>query len=252
MDAVRTTGLTAGSEKWILADCAAGRSRTRQRSRRDAARSRGCCRGAAAADGRWAAARSWARACAQTTDFSVWSPLADADISEARMRLTSRVAVVGATLVAGWFAATAAAADMSAMTVGVGDKASLSTPDRATAFVPVTVVCPQMTQQDSGSVTVNIVQTLGSKSTSGSGSTAIVCDGQAHAYTVAVTTAGGADRWRAGAAQVSASGAAAGYGEPQQICGTSSTGETQCNTWTPYMYPQASTGPSAITLTTPN
>lgn len=167
------------------------------------------------------------------------------------MKLIWSVVAVGIALSAGLPLAAPAAAAVDTMTVATGSSAPLSTPDRITAFVPVTVACPQMTQQDSGSVTVQLSQTLGSKSTSGSGSTTIICDGASHDYTVAVPTAG-ADRWRAGAAQVSARASAAGYGEPYQVCVTSSTGDTQCSTWTPYMYPEASTNPSAITLTTPN
>jgi hypothetical protein len=108
-----------------------------------------------------------------------------------------------------------------------------------------------MTQQDSGTVTVSLSQTLGSKSTYGSGSAAVTCDGQSHDYVVPVLAADGG-RWRAGAAQASASASASGYGEPQQVCITNRDGQTECSTWTPYIRASASAGTTTITLTTPN
>ena len=156
-------------------------------------------------------------------------------------------------ILSSWPAAPATAAEASGMSASVTGAGIVSTPDRSTATVPVTVQCDALADQASGNIDVMLVQTLGSKSTQGTGSTNVVCDGAPHNYEVVVPTTDDA-RWREAEATVSLSGEAEGYGEPQQVCieGPDENGEiiVECHEWTPHMIVHMASDPAPIELVT--
>ncbi len=156
-------------------------------------------------------------------------------------------------ILSSWLGAPATAAEASGMSASVTGAGIVSTPDRSTATVPVTVRCDAFADQVSGHIDVTLVQTLGSKSSQGTGSSKVVCDGAPHDYEVIVPTTADA-RWREAAATVSLSGEAEGYGEPQQVCieGPDDKGEiiVECYKWTPHMVVNMASDPAPIELVT--
>src|SRR5262245_37179839 len=132
-----------------------------------------------------------------------------------RSRLVAGSAAIASALL--WAAPTAIAAEERGMSASVGSTGLISTPDRGTATVPVTVRCDEIEDQVSGSVAVTLTQTLGSKTSAGTGSADVVCNGLPHDYQV-VVPATSDTRWRQARATVSLTGQADGYGAPQQVC----------------------------------
>ena len=173
------------------------------------------------------------------------------------MTLRSRLVVAGSAVIASalvWAAPTAAAAEERGMSAGVADTGVISTPNRETATVPVTVLCDQIEDQVSGYVAVTLTQTLGSKTSAGTGRADVVCNGLPHEYQV-VVTATSDTRWRQAAATVSLTGQADGYGAPQQVCHSFMNPDgsitTICETWTPQLHLSVATDPMPIQLVTP-
>jgi hypothetical protein len=153
-----------------------------------------------------------------------------------------------------WSAPTAIAAEEHGMSASVSGTGVISTPGRATAAVPVIVRCDEIEDQVSGSVAVTLTQTLGSKTSEGTGSAAVVCDGVPHGYQVVVPAAGDTG-WREAGATVSLTGQAEGYAAPQQICrqimNPDGSISVICETWTPQIRLSVATDPMPIQLVTP-
>ncbi len=169
-----------------------------------------------------------------------------------RRRATAAAPIVAA-LLSSWLAPCATAAEANGMSASVSGPGIVSTPDRDTATVPVTVRCDAFADQVSGHIDVTLVQTLGSKSSQGTGSAEVVCDGAPHDYEVIVPTTDDA-KWREAEATITLSGEAEGYGEPQQVCieGPDENGEivVECDTWTPHMFVDMASDPAPIELVT--
>lgn len=140
------------------------------------------------------------------------------------------------------------------MSAIVGSTGVISTPGRATATVPVTVRCDEIEDQVSGYVAVTVTQTLGSKTSEGTGSADVVCDGLPHGYQV-VVPASGDTGWREAGATVSLTGQAEGYAAPQQVCRQFMNADGSltviCDTWTPQIHLSVATDPMPIQLVTP-
>jgi hypothetical protein len=153
-----------------------------------------------------------------------------------------------------WAAPTATAAEEHGMSANVSGTGVISTPGRATATLPVTVRCDQIEDQVSGYVTVTLTQTLGSKTSDGTGSTDVVCDGLPHGYQVVIPATGDTG-WREAGATVSLTGQAEGYAAPQQICrqimNPDGSISVICETWTPQIRLSVATDPMPIQLVTP-
>ena len=174
------------------------------------------------------------------------------------MKFRSRLVVAGSAVIAStlvWAAPTATAAEQHGMSADVGSTGVISTPNRETATVPVTVGCDPIEDQVSGYVTVTLTQTLGSKTSTGTGSADVVCDGLPRDYQV-VVTATDDTRWRQAAATVGLTGQADGYGTPQQVCHSVMNPDgsitTICETWTPQLHLSVATDPTPIQLVTPH
>jgi hypothetical protein len=174
------------------------------------------------------------------------------------MTVRSRFEVVGSAVIASalvWAAPTATAAEQHGMSADVGSTSVISTPNRETATVPITVGCDPIADQVSGYVTVIPAQTLGSKTSTGTGSVDVVCDGLPHDYQAAVTATTDTP-WRQAGATVSLIGQADGYGTPQQVCHSvmnpDGTITTICETWTPQLHLSAATDPMPIQLVAPH
>jgi hypothetical protein len=153
-----------------------------------------------------------------------------------------------------WAASTATAAEEHGMSANVSGTGVISTPGRATATLPVTVRCDQIEDQVSGYVTVTLTQTLGSKTSDGTGSTDVVCDGLPRGYQVVIRATGDTG-WREAGATVSLTGQAEGYAAPQQICrqimNPDGSISVICETWTPQIRLSVATDPMPIQLVTP-
>jgi hypothetical protein len=152
------------------------------------------------------------------------------------------LSIVGFT-VAGAVLFTGAALAYTSMTISLDNSAKLVS--QSEAEVSLTVSCDAIENQTSGSVDVSLAQQSGSKTTSATGSTAIVCDGQLHSYVVPVIATGG--RWHNGDATVSATGQASGT-RTITVCSSDRDGNVECSTGTVNQYDRGSAGPQAITL----
>ena len=171
-------------------------------------------------------------------------------IRRSRLVVAESVLIVSALV---WAAPTATAAEERGMSAGVGSTGVISTPNRETASVPATVRCDEIEDQVSGYVSVTLTQTLGSKTSAGTGSADVVCDGLPHDYQV-VIPATSRTLWRQAAATVSLTGQADGYGAPQQVCRSVLNPDgsitTVCETWTPQLHLFVATDPMPIQLVT--
>jgi hypothetical protein len=151
-------------------------------------------------------------------------------------------------------APTASAAEEHGMSASVGSTGVISTPGRGAATVSVTVRCDAIEDQVSGYVAVALTQTLGSKTSEGTGSADVVCDGLPHGYQVVVPATGDTG-WREAGATVGLTGQADGYGAPQQVCRAIMNPDGSisviCETWTPELHLSVATDPMPIRLVTP-
>jgi hypothetical protein len=129
------------------------------------------------------------------------------------------------------------------MTISFASNAKIVS--KTEADLPFSVSCDALPNQTTGSVDVSVSQTMGSNTTTATGSSAITCDGQTHNYVVALVTSNG--RWHNGPAAVSASGEAEGY-YTVTSCGPDGNGGQKCVTTTTDVRDEGSAGPSAITL----
>lgn len=129
------------------------------------------------------------------------------------------------------------------MTISFGAKAKIVS--KTEADLPISVSCDVVPNQTTGSVDVTVSQTVGSNTTTATGSTPITCDGQTHDYGVALVTTNG--RWHNGPADISASGEADGYYSVTS-CGPDGFGGVKCTTTKADVRDQGSAGPSTITL----
>jgi hypothetical protein len=96
---------------------------------------------------------------------------------------------------------------------------------KSQAELRVAVACAPLSSQVSGSVSVTLTQSSGSKATTATGSAPITCDGQTHEYVLEVVAVDG--RWHNGDATVSAVGTATGATAPG-ACGVDSNGSLVC------------------------
>lgn len=110
-------------------------------------------------------------------------------------------------LTVGVTCAGAGAAVEGPLTVSFGGTGTIAS--KLEADVLVTVTCAALVNQTDGSVTVSLGQDSGPKQAAGSGSAAIVCDGNAHSYFVRVFATTG--RWHNGTSSATATGIADGY-----------------------------------------
>src|SRR5215470_6986805 len=116
------------------------------------------------------------------------------------MRPTTKVLLAGFVAALGLVASGSASGEISSFTVD--SRATLSA-DRAGATVTGTITC---TEGDAASVSVNIVQVVGRKLTTASGSTEISCTGAVQGWSAAAHTFGTTTlRLSPGAATVGAS-----------------------------------------------
>ena len=149
--------------------------------------------------------------------------------------------IVGAAvLTAGVISAGAGAAIEGPLTVSFGGRGTIAS--KLEADVLVTVTCAALVNQTDGSVTVSLGQDSGPKQAAGSGSTAIVCDGNAHSYSVRVFATTG--RWHNGPSTASATGIADGF-----VTVTTCNGDnTICATGNVPAEDSGVGGPATITL----
>jgi hypothetical protein len=111
------------------------------------------------------------------------------------------------------------------MTISFGSNAKIVS--KTEADLAISVSCAALPNQRTGSVEVSVSQTVGSNTTTATGSTPITCDGQVHNNSVALVTTNG--RWHNGPADVSASGEADGYYSVTS-CGPDGNGGVKCVT----------------------
>ena len=152
-------------------------------------------------------------------------------------------------LVAGLSAATAvfgtAVFADGSLTISVAPAGRIASQDQAD--VSVTVACAPLSPQTDGSVVVSLTQQSGSKTTTGTGSTSIDCDGQSHNHVV--TTVASTGRWHNGPATATATATADGY-YSTTACGTDSNGDVVCTINQAAARDSGSSGPTIVTLGT--
>ena len=148
--------------------------------------------------------------------------------------------VAAAVLAAGVISAAAGAAVEGPLTVSFGGNGRIAS--KLEADVLVTVTCAALVNQTDGSVTVSLAQDSGPKQVAGSGSASIVCDGNAHSYSVRVFATTG--RWHNGPSSATATGTADGY-----VTVTACNGDnTICATGNVPAEDSGVGGPATITL----
>ena len=136
--------------------------------------------------------------------------------------------------------ADAAGAIDGPLTVSFAGKGTIAS--KAEADVLVTVTCAALVNQTDGSVTVSLSQDSGPKQAAGRGSADIVCDGNAHSYSVRVFATTG--RWHNGTGSAAATGVADGY-----VTVTDCNGDnTICVTGNVPAEDAGAGGPATITL----
>jgi hypothetical protein len=138
-----------------------------------------------------------------------------------RFRRMSLAVVAAGVLTAGLFVGSASAD--GAMTISLPAKAKIVSKSQTELHVGVS--CAPLFSQVSGSVSVTLTQSSGSKTTTATGSTPIICDGQTHEYVVDVVVPDG--RWHNGEATISATGTATGATAPG-ACYVDSNGNLIC------------------------
>lgn len=115
--------------------------------------------------------------------------------------------VAAAVVAVGVVCAGAAGAIEGPLTVSFAGKGTIAS--KVEADVLVTVTCAALVNQTDGSVTVSLSEDSGPKQAAGKGSAPIVCDGNAHSYSVRVYATTG--RWHNGTSSATATGIADGY-----------------------------------------
>jgi len=137
------------------------------------------------------------------------------------------LAIVAAAVLTAGLLAGSASAD-GAMTISLPAKAKIVSKSQTELVVGVS--CAPLFSQVSGSVTVTLTQSSGSKTTTATGSTTIICDGQTRQYVVDVVAVDG--RWHNGDAVISATGTATGATAPG-ACWVDSDGNLVCTAPSP-------------------